>query len=70
MGQQNPQMAQQMQMQVQKMLQEKIESRKAVLIAEMMEEFMNEEKKITSQFDNDPIAKLRARELDLRAHGK
>jgi hypothetical protein len=32
-----------------------------------MEEFMNEEKKITSQFDNDPIAKLRARELDLRA---
>jgi len=64
--QQNPQMAQQMQMQA-KMLQEKIESRKAVLIAEMMEEFMNEEKKITSQFDNDPIAKLRARELDLRA---
>ena len=32
-----------------------------------MEEFMNEEKKITSQFDNDPIAKLRERELDLRA---
>ena len=26
-----------------------------------------EEKSITSQFDNDPIAKLRARELDLRA---
>ena len=66
MMQQNPQMAQQMQMQM-KMMQEKIESRKAVLIAEMMEEFMNEEKKITSQFDNDPIAKLRARELDLRA---
>ena len=64
--QQNPQMAQQMQMQV-KMLQEKIESRKAVLIAEMMEEFMKEEKEITSQFDNDPIAKLRSRELDLRA---
>jgi serine phosphatase RsbU (regulator of sigma subunit) len=32
-----------------------------------MEEFMKEEKKITSQFDNDPIAKLRARELDLQA---
>jgi hypothetical protein len=64
--QQNPQMAQQIQMQA-KMLQEKIESRKAVLIAEMMEEFMNEENKITSQFDNDPIAKLRSRELDLRA---
>jgi hypothetical protein len=55
-----------MQMQA-KIMQEKIESRKAVLIAEMMEEFMNEEKKITSQFDNDPIAKLRSRELDLRA---
>jgi hypothetical protein len=66
MGQQNPQMAQQMQMQVQQMTQ-KIEARKAQLIADMMEEFMNEEKKITSQFDNDPIAKLRARELDLRA---
>jgi hypothetical protein len=64
--QQNPQMAQQMQMQF-RMLTEKIEGRKAVLIAEMMEEFMNEEKKITSQFDNDPVAKLRARELDLRA---
>src|SRR6056300_1517209 len=64
--QQNPQMAQQMQMQV-RMLSEKIESRKAVLISEMMEEFMKEEKEITSQFDNDPIAKLRARELDLRA---
>ena len=49
---------------------QKIEARKAQLIAEMMEEFMKEEKKITSQFDNDPIAKLRSRELDLRAHGK
>jgi hypothetical protein len=33
----------------------------------MMEEFLNEEKKITSQFDNDPIAKLKSRELDLQA---
>jgi len=68
--QQNPQMAQQMmqQMQIQtRMLSEKIESRKAVLIAEMMEEFMKEEQKITSQFGNDPIAMLRARELDLQA---
>jgi hypothetical protein len=55
-----------MQIQV-RMLTEKIESRKAVLIAEMMEEFLNEEKKITSQFDNDPIAKLKSRELDLQA---
>jgi len=66
MMQQNPQMAQQMQIQA-RMLSEKIEARKAVLIAEMMEEFMKEEKEITSQFDNDPIAKLRARELDIRA---
>ena len=66
--QQNPQAAQNPQMQMQlKMLTERIESRKAVLIAEMMEEFMNEEKKITSQFDNDPIAKLKSRELDLQA---
>ena len=46
---------------------DKIEARKAALIAEMMEDFMKEEKKITSQFDNDPIAKLKARELDIRA---
>ena len=62
MAQQNPALQQQVQM-----LTQKIEGRKAVLIAEMMEEFMKEEKEITSQFDNDPIAKLRSRELDLRA---
>ena len=65
-AQQNPQAAQQLQIQV-RMLSEQIESRKAILIAEMMEEFMKEEQKITSQFDNDPIAKLKARELDLQA---
>jgi hypothetical protein len=66
--QQNPQAMQNPQMQIQvRMLNERIESRKAVLIAEMMEEFLNEEKKITSQFDNDPIAKLKSRELDLQA---
>jgi hypothetical protein len=62
MAQQNPQLQQQAMQ-----LQQKIESRKAVLVAEMMEEFMKEEKKVTSQFDHDPIAKLRARELDIRA---
>jgi hypothetical protein len=68
MMQQNPQAMQNPQMQMQiRMLTEKIEARKAQLIADMMEEFMNEEKQITSQFDNDPIAKLRARELDLQA---
>jgi len=66
--QQNPQAMQDPNIQMQvKMLSEKIESRKAKLIADMMEEFMQEEKKITSQFDNDPIAKLRSRELDLQA---
>jgi hypothetical protein len=44
-----------------------MESRKAVLIAEMMEEFMKQEKEINGDFGNDPVAKLRARELDLRA---
>jgi hypothetical protein len=62
MAQHNPQIQQQV-----LMMSQKIEARKAILIAEMMEEFMKEEKAITSQFDNDPIAKLRARELDLRA---
>ena len=62
MAQQNPQLQQQVMQESQK-----IEARKAILIAEMMEEFMKEEKAITSQFDNDPIAKLRSRELDLRA---
>jgi hypothetical protein len=58
----NPQVAQQLQM-----LTNQIESRKAVLIAEMTEEFMQEEKKITSQFDSDPLLKLKSREVDLRA---
>jgi|TARA_R100000654_G_scaffold38557_1_gene64314 hypothetical protein len=65
-AQMNPQMAQQTQIEI-KMLSEKIESRKAVLIAEMMEEFLQQEKQISGDFGNDPVAKLRARELDLRA---
>ena len=58
----NPQVQSQLQM-----LTQQIEARKSVLIAEMTEEFMNEEKKITSQFDNDPLLKLKSREVDLRA---
>ena len=61
-AQQNPQAAEQL-----RQFTLRIEARKSVLIAEMMGEFMKEEKEITSQFDNDPIAKLRSRELDLRA---
>jgi hypothetical protein len=65
---QNPQAQQnpQTQAMVQNM-QQKIESRKAQIISEAMEEFMSEENKITSLIDNDPIAMLRSRELDLRA---
>jgi hypothetical protein len=44
-----------------------LESRKAILIAEMMEDFLKEEKQVSGDFGNDPIAKLRARELDLKA---
>jgi len=58
----NPQIQQQLQA-----LTNEIESRKAVLIAEMTEDYMKEEKKITSQFDNDPLLKLKSREVDLRA---
>jgi hypothetical protein len=62
MAAQNPQL----QMQVQQ-LSQRIEGRKAVLIANMMEEFLKEEREVTSGFGNDPVARLRARELDLRA---
>ena len=55
-----------MQQQLQ-MLTNQVEARKAVLIAEMTEEFMKEENKITSQFDSDPLLKLKSREVDLRA---
>ena len=58
----NPQVQQQLQM-----ITNQIEARKAVLIAEMTEEFMKEEKKITSQFDSAPLLKLKSREVDLRA---
>jgi len=50
-----------------KMTLEKIESRKSQLIAEMTAEFAKEENKITSQFDSDPLLKLKSREVDLRA---
>jgi len=32
-----------------------------------MEDYMKEEKQITGDYGNDPIAQLRARELDIRA---
>jgi hypothetical protein len=67
-AQQNPAMQQNPQFQQQMMqISMKLEARKATLIAEMMQEFKDEENKIMGQFGNDPIAKLKARELDLRA---
>jgi hypothetical protein len=59
---QNPALGQQLQM-----IMQKIESRKAVLVAEMTSDFMKEENQITSQFDSDPLLKLKSREVDLRA---
>ena len=61
----NPQNMQ-AQQQLQKMNMD-MEARKAVLIAESMADFMKEEKEITSQFDSDPLLKLKSREVDLRA---
>ena len=58
----NPQMQQQY-----NQVTQKIEARKAILIAEMTEDFMKEEKEITSQFDHDPLLKLKQREVDLKA---
>ncbi len=58
----DPRMQQQLQA-----LTNQVEARKSVLIAEMTEEFMKEEKQITSQFDSDPLLKLKSREVDLRA---
>ena len=58
----NPQVQQQMQQ-----ITQKLEARKAILIADMTEEFMKEEKQITSQFDHDPLLKLKQREVDLKA---
>ena len=62
MAAQDPNVAQQLQQ-----LTQQVEARKAVLISEMTEDFMKEENKITSQFDGDPLLKLKSREVDLRA---
>ena len=72
MGAQNPQMMQQnpqimaMQQQV-KSITEKIESRKSVLIAETTAEYLEEEKKVLNQIDNDPLLRLKADEVQIRA---
>ena len=58
----NPELVQQANMITQKM-----NARKAVLIAEMTKDYMDEEQRIISEFGGDPLIKLKTRELDLRA---
>ena len=65
MMQQNPQ-AMQMTQRVQQITQN-IESRKSKLIAEMMMDYAKEEDKISSEVGGDPLLKLKARELDIKA---
>ena len=73
--QQNPQMMQQMQQNPQlveaqkrvKQLTEALESRKSVLIAETMAEYLEEEKKVLNQIDNDPLLRLKNDEVQLKA---
>ena len=68
MMQQNPAAMQNPEMQQQVMsINMQIEARKSVLIAEMFEDFAKEEKILLGDFANDPIAKLKSRELDIRA---
>jgi len=59
---QNPQLIQQV-----TQLTNTINSRKAILIAEMTKDYMDEEEKVLGQFNGDPLIKLKAREVDLRA---
>ena len=59
---QNPQLIQQV-----TKLTQTINARKAVLIAEMTKDYMNEEQKIMGEFSGDPLIKLKAREVDLKA---
>jgi hypothetical protein len=62
---QNPQVMQ-MQQRVQQITNQ-LESRKAMLIAEMQEDYAKEEEKITGEFAGDPLLKIKSREVDLRA---
>ena len=55
-----------MQQQIQQ-LTEKMESRKAILIAETMAEYLEEEKKVLNQMDNDPLLQLKADEVQIKA---
>ena len=63
--QQNPQVMQ-LQQQMQSM-QTSMEARKSQLIAEFMAEYAEAEREVLNQIENDPLLKLKDREIDLRA---
>ena len=44
-----------------------IESRKAILIAQFTDDYAKAEKEVLNQVENDPVLKLKDRELDLKA---
>ena len=68
MGGMNPQNPQVMQVQQQiKQETDRIEARKAILIAQLTTDYLEEEKKVLNQLDNDPLLKLKADEVQLRA---
>ena len=64
-GAKNPQI-----MQINKQLQQltaRIESRKSKLIAEHTNDYLEEEKKILNQIDNDPLLRLKSDEVQIKA---
>jgi len=68
MGPPNPQNPQFMAMQKQmQSITQTMESRKAQLIAEIMAEYLEEEKKVLNQIDSDPLLKLKNEEIQLKA---
>jgi len=64
-AQQNPQMQQLQQQETN--LQIQMEARKAQLISEFSDDFAEAEKEVLNQVENDPLLKLKDRELDLKA---
>jgi len=63
--QQNPQMKQVQEQETN--LQVMMEARKAQLIAEFTEDYSKAEKEVLNQVENDPLLKLKDRELDIKA---
>ena len=63
--QQNPQMKQVQEQETN--LQVMMEARKAQLIAEFTDDYSKAEKEVLNQVENDPLLKLKDRELDIKA---